>query len=49
VNANIRIIPPAYTRKRAYEQTGFDLHVEEGAAIHWEVSSYAGKKSAVYL
>jgi hypothetical protein len=37
--ANIRVAPPAYTRKRAYEQTGFDLHVEEGAAIHWEVST----------
>lgn len=36
---NVRIVPPAYTRKRAYEQSGFDLRVEEGAAIQWTVST----------
>jgi hypothetical protein len=37
-DANISVTPPSYTRKRTYALTGFDLRVEEGAAIHWEVS-----------
>ncbi|MES2331049.1 MAG: hypothetical protein V4539_15705 [Bacteroidota bacterium] len=40
INAvGIKIIPPAYTRRRVYQQSGFDLHVEEGSAIHWKVST----------
>ncbi|MEO8172227.1 MAG: hypothetical protein ABI581_04055 [Sediminibacterium sp.] len=45
----VRIIPPTYTRKRAYEQSGFDLRVEEDAAIHWRISTSAPVKSLQFI
>ncbi|MES2374469.1 MAG: hypothetical protein V4557_17970 [Bacteroidota bacterium] len=47
--ASIRVTPPAYTQKRAYEQTTFDLHVEEGAAIHWRVSTIVPVKNLQFI
>jgi hypothetical protein len=50
VNAvKVKITPPAYTRKHAYEQNGFDLHAEEGANIHWKISTTAPVKDLKFI
>lgn len=38
-SVKIRIIPPAYTHKRLKEQTKFNLAVEEGAEVVWQLTT----------
>jgi hypothetical protein len=48
-SAHIRITPPAYTGRAVREQEGFDLKVEEGALLSWQVETTKPVKTLQFI
>lgn len=49
-SVNVKITPPAYTRKATKEQSKFNLAVEEGAEVDWNLTTnaYADKLKMLF-
>ncbi len=45
----VRVTPPSYTRKTGRQQDKFTLNVEDGATVHWKISTNIAVKQVALL